>query len=291
MYAVTGITGQVGSAVGRTLLAANKDVRAILRDPAKGDTWSELGCEVALADMTDGRALAQAFAGTDGVFILLPPAFDPMPGFPNLHAILGALASALDASRPTKVVALSTIGAQTKKPNLLTQLTIMEASFSSLPLPVAFLRPAWFIENSKWDVTPARKAGVVPSFLQPLDRKVPMVATEDVGRVAAKLLQQDWSGRRVVELEGPRRLSPNDIAAAFSRILRREVRMESVPRETWFELFKAQGMTNPLPRIQMLDGFNEGWIEFEGGEASSVKGRIELETALRGVVEADLVTA
>jgi NAD(P)H dehydrogenase (quinone) len=291
MYAVTGITGQVGSAVGRTLLAANKDVRAILRDPAKGDTWSELGCEVALADMTDGKALAQAFAGADGVFILLPPAFDPMPGFPNLHAILGALASALDASRPAKVVALSTIGAQTKKPNLLTQLTIMEASFSSLPLPVAFLRPAWFIENSKWDVTPARKAGVVPSFLQPLDRKVPMVATEDVGRVAAKLLQQDWSGRRVVELEGPRRLSPNDIAAAFSRILRREVRMESVPRETWFELFKAQGMTNPLPRIQMLDGFNEGWIEFEGGEASSVKGRIELETALRGLVEADLVTA
>jgi NAD(P)H dehydrogenase (quinone) len=291
MYAVSGITGQVGSAVGRTLLAANKGVRAILRDPAKGDTWSELGCEVALADMTDGKALAQAFAGADGVFILLPPAFDPMPGFPNLHAILGALASALDASRPAKVVALSTIGAQTKKPNLLTQLTIMEASFSSLPLPVAFLRPAWFIENSKWDVTPARKAGVVPSFLQPLDRKVPMVATEDVGRVAAKLLQQDWSGRRVVELEGPRRLCPNDIAAAFSRILRREVRMESVPRETWFELFKAQGMTNPLPRIQMLDGFNEGWIEFEGGEASSVKGRIELETALRGVVEADLVTA
>jgi NAD(P)H dehydrogenase (quinone) len=291
MYAVTGITGQVGSAVGRTLLAANKDVRAILRDPAKGDTWSELGCEVALADMTDGKALAQAFAGADGVFILLPPAFDPMPGFPNLHAILGALASALDASRPAKVVALSTIGAQTKKPNLLTQLTIMEASFSSLPLPVAFLRPAWFIENSKWDVTPARKAGVVPSFLQPLDRKVPMVATEDVGRVAAELLRQDWSGRRVVELEGPRRLCPNDIAAAFSRILRRGVRMESVPRETWFELFKAQGMTNPLPRIQMLDGFNEGWIEFEGGEASSVKGRIELETALRGVVEADLVTA
>jgi NAD(P)H dehydrogenase (quinone) len=35
----------------------------------------------------------------------------------------------------------------------------------------------------------------------------------------------------------------------------------------------------------MLDGFNEGWIEFEGGEAGSVKGKIELEAVLRDLVE------
>jgi NAD(P)H dehydrogenase (quinone) len=28
-------------------------------------------------------------------------------------------------------------------------------------------------------------------------------------------------------------------------------------------------MKNPLPRMQMLDGFNEGWMEFERGEAGS----------------------
>ena len=27
-----------------------------------------------------------------------------------------------------------------------------------------------------------------------------------------------------------------------------------------------------MPRIQMLDGFNEGWIAFEGGAAESRKG-------------------
>ena len=40
------------------------------------------------------------------------------------------------------------------------------------------------------------------SFLQPLDKPVPMVATADIGREAAKLLQESWTGRRVVELEG-----------------------------------------------------------------------------------------
>jgi hypothetical protein len=33
--------------------------------------------------------------------------------------------------------------------------------------------------------------------------------------------------------------------------------------------------------MQMLDGFNEGWIDFAG---DTVKGRIELESVLRGLV-------
>ena len=60
-------------------------------------------------------------------------------------------------------------------------------------------------------------------------------------------------GRRVIELEGPHRVTPNKIAAAFSKILGRHIRMEAVPRERREALFTSQGMKNPLPRIQMLD--------------------------------------
>jgi hypothetical protein len=38
--------------------------------------------------------------------------------------------------------------------------------------------------------------GVVPSFLQPLHKPVPMVATADIGHLAAALLQETWTGRR-----------------------------------------------------------------------------------------------
>jgi hypothetical protein len=44
-------------------------------------------------------------------------------------------------------------------------------------------------------------------------------------------------------------------------------------------------MANPMPRIQMLDGFNQGWIDFEGGEAASVKREVALETVLNGLVK------
>ena len=33
--------------------------------------------------------------------------------------------------------------------------------------------------------------------------------------------------------------------------------------------------------MRMLDGFNEGWIDFEGGDAATVKGTVGLETLLQ----------
>jgi uncharacterized protein YbjT (DUF2867 family) len=182
-------------------------------------------------------------------------------------------------------VYLSTIGAQATQSNLLTQHTIIEQTLGELSIPITFLRPAWFMENSIWDVAPARDAGMIWSFLQPLEKPVPMVSTADIGRVAAELLQESWKGRRVVELEGPHRVTPNEIAATFTDLLGRAVRTEAVPRETWESLFRSQGMKNPTPRIHMLDGFNEGWIEFENGENGSRKGKVELRTALQKLIE------
>jgi uncharacterized protein YbjT (DUF2867 family) len=285
MYAVTGITGQVGGVVARLLLAAGQDVRAVVRDAAKGEVWAKQGCEVALADVNDQQALQHAFEGAEGVFVLLPPTFDPTPGFPEAHKTIDTLRAALAAAKPSKVVVLSTIGAQATQPNLLNQLQILEQELGTLPMPVAFLRAAWFIENAAWDVAPARDSGIVPSFLQPLDKPVPMVATADIGRVAAELLRESWTGRRIVELEGPQRISPDMIAASFARLLGRDVSMTVVPRDTWEDLFRSQGMKNPTPRMQMIDGFNEEWICFEGAEHEVRKGRVPLDTVLQSLIE------
>ena len=78
----------------------------------------------------------------------MPPNFDPAPEFPEARAIAAALRAALEAARPARVVYLSTIGAQASQSNLLTQHTIIEQALSELPMPITFLRPAWFMENS-----------------------------------------------------------------------------------------------------------------------------------------------
>lgn len=285
MFAITGITGKVGGEVARNLLAGNQPVRAVVRDLRKGEVWARLGCGLACADINDAGALASAFKGAEGVFVLVPSNFDPSPDFHEARTAAATLTSALAAARPGRVVYLSTIGAQATQSNLLTQHTIIEQVLGELPIPITFLRPGWFMENCSWDVASASNDGVISSFLQPIDKPVPMVATADIGRVAAELLQETWKAHRVVELEGPRRVTPNEIATTFSDVLGRPVRMEPVPRETWESLFRSQGMKNPTPRINMLDGFNEGWIEFESGEASSRKGKIALEVVLQTLIE------
>jgi NAD(P)H dehydrogenase (quinone) len=284
MYAITGITGKVGGELARTLLAAGQPVRAVMRDARKGETWAALGCEVALAEMEDAPALTEAFTGATAVFILPPPVFDPEPGYPEARAVIGSVVAALKAAKPAKVLCLSTIGADAVHDNLLSQRTMMEAALRELPLPLTILRPAWFIDNAAWDVVPARDTGLLPSYLQPMDKPFPMVAAKDAGQVAAALIQEDWPGVRVVELEGPSRLSPNGLAGAFASVIGKSVQAVPVPRESWEMLFRAQGMKNPEPRIRMLDGFNQGWIEFQDGGRKAIKGPTDAVAVIANLV-------
>jgi NAD(P)H dehydrogenase (quinone) len=286
MYAITGITGKVGGEMARTLLAANQPVRAIVRDAAKGEAWAKLGCEVALAEMEDAAALAKAFTGATGVFILPPPCFDPEPGYPEARTVIASVATALTQAKPARVLCLSTIGADALHDNLLSQRTLMEKALQPLPMPLTFLRPGWFLDNALWDVAPARDTGVLHSFLQPLDKPFPMVATQDVGRTAAELIRQDWIGQRIVELEGPARVSPNDLASAFAHALGKPVQAMPVPRDTWEPLFRSQGMKHPTPRMHMLDGFNEGWIEFQDKGRRAIKGPTDAATVIAELVAA-----
>lgn len=280
MFVVTGITGQVGGAVARRLLARRLPVRAVVRSAEKGAPWAAKGCAIAIADMNDAASLTAAFAGAEGVFAVLPPMFDPADGFPEIRAMVAALRTALAAAAPGKVVCLSTVGAQATEPNLLGQLAIMEQELGRLDMPVAFLRAAWFMENFAWDIDSARDRGVIESFLQPLDRRIPMIATDDLGQEAAQLLTETWQGRRIVEIAGPTDLSPDDVAAVLADLLGRPVMARAVPRDSWRDRFLADGMTNPTPRIRMLDGFNEGWISFEGRGTESRRGTTTLAEVL-----------
>jgi NAD(P)H dehydrogenase (quinone) len=286
MFAIAGVTGQVGGAAARALLDAGHAVRAVLRDERKAAQWTRRGAEVAIASFEDADALAAAFRETAGVFVMIAPNFAPLPGYPNAHAAAAVLREALTRAKPQRVVALSSVGGQRESGlGLITQVHILEAALADLPIPTAILRPAWFMENSLWDIAPARDTGVLPSFLQPLERAYPMVATADIGRVIANTLAQSWQGRRVIEIEGPRRYAQHEIAALLGGVLGRRVKAEAVPREQWEARFQAAGTAWPAPRIEMIDGFNSGWIDFEGGANERVIGATDYRKVLVELVE------
>jgi uncharacterized protein YbjT (DUF2867 family) len=265
MYAIMGITGRVGGAIAENLLAQGEKIRAIVRNPEKATRWKDSGAEIAIADVDDPDALASAFEGTDGVFLMVPPNFAPAPGLPEVRKTLASYHAALAKALPKKAVYLSSIGAeQTSALGLITGSHLLEQTLGDLPIAHAFLRPGWFMENHAWDVTTAQSEGRIFSNLYPLDRKFPLVATADIGKAGADVLRQEWTGTRYIEVAPPEQYSTNDIAQALSSALGRTIEAIAVPREKWTEFFVGQGMPEGRtePRAEMVDGFNSGWIHF-----------------------------
>ncbi|NUP17036.1 MAG: NAD(P)-dependent oxidoreductase [Streptomyces sp.] len=67
---VTGTTGQVGRRFVPRLLAQARPgerVRVLVRDPARGEPFAELGAEVVVGDLRDADVLGKAVAGVDAV--------------------------------------------------------------------------------------------------------------------------------------------------------------------------------------------------------------------------------
>ena len=288
MYAVMGITGKVGGAVARTLLAKGEKVRGIVRNPEKAAEWQMQGVELFKADFDDVDALTAAFTGVAGVFVMIPPNFAPTPGFAETKATLKVLREALSRALPAKAVYLSSIGAeQASGLGLITSSHLLEETLSDLPFSHAFLRAAWFMENSAGDVASARDEGKILFQLHPLDRKFPLVATADIGKAGAETLTQSWTGTRHIEVAGPEGYSPLDIAEAFAEALARPVEAIAVPRAEWETLWVSQGMPEgrTAPRAEMVDAFNSSWIHFGVFGIEHVDGA----TTLREVI-AQLVT-
>lgn len=112
MFAFIGVTGKVGGAVARNLLAQGQKVRAVVRNEEKGRSWSAQGCDIAVASVEDPGGLTKALEGTEGVFLMTPPDYYPEPEFPRTYEAAAAICHAIETTRPGRIVFLSTVGAR-----------------------------------------------------------------------------------------------------------------------------------------------------------------------------------
>ena len=261
MYAVMGITGNVGGAVARTLLAKGEKVRGIVRNLEKAAEWQKQGAELFKADYDDVDALTAAFTGVAGVFVMVPPNFAPAPGFAETKATLKVLHAALSRALPSKAVYLSSIGAeQASGLGLITSSHLLEETLGDLPFSHAFLRAGWFFENSAGDLASARNEGKIRFQLHPLDRKFPLVSTADIGKVGAETLPQGWTGIRHIEVAGPESYSPSRHSRCF-RGGRWAPRRGD--RRSQSEMRDAMGFTGDAGGTDGASSRDGRWIQFQ----------------------------
>ena len=214
MFLVMGITGKVGGATARHLLAHGKTVRALVRDRAKAAIWAEKGVELVDGDWDDAAVIGRALKGVDGAFVMLPAVWAPSPDFKEAKGVIANYVEALARAAPPRVVALSSMGAnRTSGLGMITALSLLEQRLRSLASPIAFVRAGGFFENFLYGLHVAQ-GGTLPVYYDPTSRKSTMVATNDIGAEVATLLTGPaWSGQRVVELGSM--VSADEVAGAI----------------------------------------------------------------------------
>jgi NAD(P)H dehydrogenase (quinone) len=280
MFVVLGASGNTGKVVADTLLRQKQKVRVVLHDAAKGKAWRDAGAEVAIADVDEGATLERAFSGAEGVYVLLPPNFGSTHVRTYNSRRAHTVAAAVEAACVPHVVLLSSIGAQQSDgTGPVLGLRDAEAVFRRATVAATFVRAAYFMENWGGSLY-AVEQGVLPTFLV-VDKAIPLVATRDVGTAVARLLAEGGSGKRVIELAGPREYTPRDVGAAVGRIVGKPIDVQQAPEETMAPALMGAGMNAEWARLfqELTHGLNANIVVWEGGHPFW-RGETELETVL-----------
>lgn len=233
MYVIAGATGRVGSATARRMLDAGAEVRVLVRRETDAEAWRARGAQAWIAPLNDETALNDALEGASGLFVLLP--FDLTADNLDAHAdaLIATIASAVGGQRVPHVVVLSSGGADLAEgTGPITGLHRLEQALLRTGATVTGLRPGHFQEKVSDVVNVARESGVYPVFAASADIAHPLVATEDIGAVAAGALLCPPARSEAVDIVGPE-YSEREVATVLGRVLGRELHVVTVPEGDW----------------------------------------------------------
>jgi NAD(P)H dehydrogenase (quinone) len=289
MFVIFGAAGRAGYTSASVLRKAGQRVRAVVRHEAQRGRLADLGCEVALADLRDAASVAAALDGADAVQVLCPvPEGDAQPET-TMRQMIDSVAGALRAAPPAVVLAISDYGAELPANTGITSLYhYLEQRLMGAAPHLTLLRSAEHMQNWTRILPVALASGVLPSLHHPLTHPIPTVSAEDVGRAAAMLLLEapHTEPLRIVSIEGPRRISVNEIAATLGELSGRSIRAQALPREAWTPTLLRAGLSENHARLitDLYDVYNAGKIDVESDRSERLFGATELRQVLASLM-------
>jgi uncharacterized protein YbjT (DUF2867 family) len=221
MFVVLGASGHTGEVVARTLLSRGQQVRAVGRSAEHLQSLANRGAQVFPADATNTIALTNAMRGADAAYVLLPPNVSTNDVRAFQERVSDAISAATRAAGVQHVVALSSVGAdKSSGTGPVVGLHHFENKLSAIDgLNVLFLRAGYFMENTLPQAGVVRSLGNVVGPIEPT-RKLPMIATRDIGAAAADaLLRREFRGKQPRELLGQRDLDYTEVATIIGNAI------------------------------------------------------------------------
>ena len=253
---VLGATGNIGAALVHNLLARGHRVTAVARPSTRLDALTQAGAKAAAGTLQDAAFLTGALRGADAAFLMVPTpdatAPDPLALYNQQGEII---AQAVRASGLKQAVQLSSISADLAAGiGPIAGLHQQEARLNAIEgLCVAYLRPAYFMENLLNNVGMIQHMGIMGSATRP-DLQFPMVATQDIAAKAAELLDAgDFENQSVHYLLGPRNYSMQEATTIIGQAIGRP----ELPYVPFSYEDAKKGMVGAGLSERMADLYNE----------------------------------
>lgn len=288
---VTATSGHLGRLVVEALLArgaAPADVVATARDASKLQDLAERGVRTAELDYERPDTIAAALEGVDAVLLVS----GSVPG-----ARVQGHRNVIDAAKAAgvaKLVYTSAPKATTAEDfPLAADHKATEEAIAASGVPAVILRNDWYTENYTADVARAADTGVIASSAA--DGRVASAPRADYADAAAVVLLEDGHLGEVYELAGDRPWTFDELAAAASEVVGREVTYQRLTTEEHVALLESVGLDAGTAAFVagLDDAIRRGILGDSDGTLSRLIGRptTPLVKALRDAVGARAAAA
>ena len=262
---VTGATGNTGSILVPALLEAGAEVRALVRDEAKGAKLKELGAEVVVVDMDDSSTLDEAVKGVDKIYLCT------WNGPPQQQHVQNVLDAVKRGGESPHIVRHSAFG--TNKSRIVKQNEAAEEMIKESGLPWTMLQPTFYMQNVMMSAQSVASDGMV--YWDWADGKAGMVDVRDIADSALGVLMGEGHEGKSYILTGPESISFHDVASKLGNVLGKEVKYTSVPYEASKENMMKMGISEWIAEgyNELSEGFSENYADRTTDAVQTITGK------------------
>jgi NAD(P)H dehydrogenase (quinone) len=223
--AITGATGQLGQLTIQSLLkkTSAQDIVAVVRNPAKASTLSDLGVDVRQANYTNIETLSAAFAGVEKLLLISSS---------EVGQRAAQHQNVIDAAKNAGVkhiVYTSILHADTSPLALAEEHVITEQAIKASGLTYTLLRNSWYTENYTGNLKAAVEHGVILGAAG--DGKIASAARQDYADAAATVLSSEGHDNTTYELAGDQAYTLSELAALVSELSGKTVQYHNLSEQ------------------------------------------------------------
>lgn len=223
MILLTGITGNIGGATAKALLAKGVKFRALTRDLDKAAPWAAQGVELVKGDLDDAEAVRAALRGVDRTMLV-------MPNGEQQERIECAFVRLAKEAGVEWLIKLSSPEAVrgTSSPIPLAHIAAEDAIMAS-GMQWTFVRPSFYMQNFRGSLKSARATG---KLSMPMGQgTIAVTDANDAGLFVAHILVDADNARhhgQCYDITGPDPvLSFDDVARIIGEVIGQPVHYDN----------------------------------------------------------------